>query len=262
MRQFTRTIFKGMWLEHRKTGLEGFHKDTIFIKITVDTWPLVLDPDVSEPFGTLSLRGVCGGQIERRGYTAFAKKHPTIHIAEYWVNDCPLRCNEVLMLSFKGRWAMRTELGRDIFPDLHKATVARSIQADFVEFDRRTYENGRHLAFIIMSNGIDRILVVMAIQRGAWLLLLAKIGSDVSVRTVRQDLLSPVEKQDGKDRGPPGEQVRCLYPHGDNPNSSAWACLLTHLGHSKPAWAGTLSLLSERPVWTARKSCSSALQSA
>lgn len=200
MRQFTRTSFKGMWFEHRKIGDEDFHKDIIFIRITVDTWPLVLNPDVSEPFGTPSLRGGCGGQIERRVYMAFAKKHPTIHIAEYWVNDCPLRCNEVLMLSFKGRWAMRTESGREIFPDLHKATVARSIQADFVEFDRRTYENGRHLALIIMSNGIDRILVVMAIQRGAWLLLIAKIESNVSVRTVRQDLLSPVEKQDGSDR--------------------------------------------------------------
>lgn len=202
MRQFTRTSFKGMWMEHRKIGLEDFHKDTIFIKTTVDTWPLVLNPDVSEPFGTPSLRGVCGGQIERRVYMAFAKKHPTIHIADFWVNDCPLRCNEVLMLSFKGRWALRTDSGRETFPDLHKATVARSIQADFVEFDRRTYENGRHLAFIIMSNGIDRILVVMAIQRGAWLLLLAKIESSVSVRTVRQDLLSPVEKQDGGDRIP------------------------------------------------------------
>ncbi|KAK2598438.1 hypothetical protein N8I77_011854 [Diaporthe amygdali] len=145
MRQFTRTSFKGMWMEHRKIGLEDFHKESIFIKMSVDTWPLVLKQDSSDPFGTPSLRGVCGGQIDRRVYMAFAKKHPTIHIAEYWMNDCPLRCNEVLMLSFKGRWAMRTESGRETFPDLHKATVARSIQADFVEFDRRTYENGRHL---------------------------------------------------------------------------------------------------------------------
>lgn len=75
-------------------------------------------PDVSEPFGTPSLRVVCGGQIERRVYMACAQKHLTIHVAECWVNDCPLRCNEVLMLSFKGRWATSTELGRDVFPDL------------------------------------------------------------------------------------------------------------------------------------------------
>ncbi|POS68631.1 HET domain-containing protein [Diaporthe helianthi] len=202
MRQFTRTSFKGMWLEHRKIGLEDFHKETIFIRIKVDTWPLVLDPNIAEPFGTPGLRGVIGGQIERRVYMAFAKKHPTIHIAEYCVNDCPLRCNEVLMLSFKGRWAMRSESGQEIFPDLHKATVARSIQADFVEFDRRTYGSGQHLAFIIMGNGIDRILLVMAIQRGAWLLLLAKIDCNVAVRTVRQDLLSSQEKQDDCNRAP------------------------------------------------------------
>lgn len=59
---------------------------------------------------------------------------------------------------------------------------------------------------------MDRIFVLMAIQGGAWLLLLAKIGSDVSVRTVRQDLLSPVEKQDGKDRGPPGRRSTLLVP--------------------------------------------------
>ncbi|KAJ0122308.1 HET domain-containing protein [Diaporthe amygdali] len=158
MRQFTRTSFKGMWMEHRKIGLEDFHKESIFIKMSVDTWPLVLKQDSSDPFGTPSLRGVCGGQIDRRVYMAFAKKHPTIHIAEYWMNDCPLRCNEVLMLSFKNRWAMRTESGREIFPDLHKATVARSIQADFVEFDRRTYENGRHLYFVSIEreNRLDR----------------------------------------------------------------------------------------------------------
>lgn len=212
MRQFTRTSFRGLWMEHRKVGLEDFHKDPIFIKTTVDTWPLVLRQETSEPFGTPSLRGVCGGQIERRVYMAFAKKHPTIHIAEYWMNDCPLRCNEVLMLSFKGRWALRTDSGRETFPDLHKATVARSIQADFVEFDRRTYENGRHLAFIIMSNGIDKILLVMAIQRGAWLLLLAKIDSNVSVRTVRQDLLSQQEKQDGNERGPHRRTSTLLIP--------------------------------------------------
>jgi hypothetical protein len=212
MRQFTRTSFRGMWLEHRKIGLEDFHKDTIFITTTVETWPLVLDPNIAEPFGTPSLRGICGKQIDRRMYMAFAKKHPTIHIAEYWVNECPLRCNEVLMLSFKGRWAMRMESGREIYPDLHKATVARSIQADFVEFDRRTYGTGQHLAFMIMSNGIEKILLVMAIQRGAWLLLLAKIDCNVSLDTVRKDLLSPNEKQDGCDRGPPRRTSTLLIP--------------------------------------------------